>query len=67
MSATQSKGLEFDAVVLVEPQSIVDESEYGWNDLYVGMTRPTQRLGVLHSTPLPAALAGLSDRSLEPA
>jgi DNA helicase IV len=67
MSANQAKGLEFDGVIMVEPQAIVDESEYGWNDLYVGLTRPTQRLGVLHTTALPAALAGLVERSPAPA
>ncbi|WP_163511472.1 HelD family protein [Fodinicola acaciae] len=60
MTASQSKGLEFDAVLVVEPQAIVAESEYGGNDLYVSLTRPTQRLGVLHSAPLPPALSGLS-------
>lgn len=47
----QSKGLEFDSVLVVEP------SRYGTSDLYVALTRATQRLGVLHSRPLPKALA----------
>ncbi|MEQ3538135.1 ATP-binding domain-containing protein [Pseudonocardia tropica] len=51
-----SKGLEFDAVVVVEPQEMLDESPRGLNDLYVAITRATQRLGVLHSGDLPPVL-----------
>jgi DNA helicase IV len=51
------KGLEFDTVVLVEPASIVAESPRGLNDLYVALTRPTQRLHVVHHDDLPAGLA----------
>ncbi len=47
----EAKGLEFDAVVLVSPDEIVAESARGWNDLYVALTRATQRLGVLHTGP----------------
>ncbi|BDM69469.1 DNA helicase [Streptomyces nigrescens] len=47
----QAKGLEFDTVLVVEPQ------ELGTSDLYVALTRATQRLGVLHTGPLPAGLA----------
>jgi DNA helicase IV len=47
----QSKGLEFDSVLVVEP------GRYGTSDLYVALTRATQRLGVLHTEPLPKALA----------
>ncbi len=53
------KGLEFDGVVLVEPAAILAESPRGPSDLYVAMTRPTQRLVIAHSTALPEALAGL--------
>ncbi|MEU7633724.1 ATP-binding domain-containing protein [Nocardia sp. NPDC049220] len=53
------KGLEFDAVYLVEPQCIVDESPRGLNDLYVALTRATQRLGVVYSTGLPDVLGKL--------
>ncbi|CAM5571081.1 DNA helicase [Streptomyces xanthochromogenes] len=49
----QAKGLEFDAVLVVEP------GEYGVSDLYVALTRATQRLGVLASGPLPPALGDL--------
>ncbi len=47
----QSKGLEFDSVLVVEP------ARYGTSDLYVALTRATQRLGVLHTEPLPPGLA----------
>ncbi|MBV8982343.1 MAG: ATP-binding domain-containing protein, partial [Acidimicrobiia bacterium] len=50
------KGLEFDSVVVVEPAAIVDASPRGANDLYVALTRTTNRLGLLHTRPLPAAL-----------
>ncbi len=46
----QSKGLEFDSVLVVEP------GRYGTSDLYVALTRATQRLGVLHTGPLPKGL-----------
>ena len=54
---SQAKGLEFDAVVLVEPAQILAASARGANDLYVALTRPTQRLRIVHSEPLPAGLA----------
>jgi DNA helicase IV len=53
----QAKGLEFDAVVLVEPAEVA-AGESGASDLYVAMTRPTQRLVVVHARELPAGLAG---------
>ncbi|MBD7981396.1 AAA family ATPase [Oerskovia sp. Sa2CUA9] len=56
LSPTQSKGLEFDAVVLVEPAEILAGTS-GASDLYVAMTRPTQRLVVVHAQPLPAGFA----------
>jgi DNA helicase IV len=47
----QAKGLEFDSVLVVEP------GRYGTSDLYVALTRATQRLGVVHTGDLPKALA----------
>jgi DNA helicase IV len=47
-------------VVVVEPGAILAESPKGANNLYVALTRATQRLGVVHTTDLPAALARLS-------
>jgi superfamily I DNA/RNA helicase len=40
-----AKGLEFDAVVIVDPERI---RAHHPADLYVSMTRATQRLGLLH-------------------
>ncbi|MDN5919557.1 MAG: AAA family ATPase [Pseudonocardia sp.] len=53
---SEAKGLEFDAVVLVEPGEILQESPRGLNDLYVALTRATRRLGVLHTGDLPPVL-----------
>ncbi|MCZ4558527.1 AAA family ATPase [Rhodococcus maanshanensis] len=60
LSVRQAKGLEFDSVLIVEPGQIVDESPRGMNDLYVALTRATQRLGVVHAHPLPDGLSKLS-------
>ncbi|GAA2968960.1 DNA helicase IV [Actinokineospora diospyrosa] len=60
LTVRQSKGLEFDGVLVVEPAAIVDESERGLNDLYVALTRATQWVGVVSSTDLPAALSRLA-------
>lgn len=46
----QAKGLEFDHVLVVEP------ARFGTSDLYVALTRATQRLGIVHREPLPEAL-----------
>jgi DNA helicase IV len=51
-----AKGLEFDAVVLVEPAEVLAESPRGANDVYVALTRATQRLTVVHAAPLPPML-----------
>jgi DNA helicase IV len=56
--AAETKGLEFDAVLVVDPAAILADSAA---DLYVALTRATQRLGVVHEGPLPAALTGLTE------
>jgi DNA helicase IV len=48
LTVAQAKGLEFDSVIVVDPERIVAESPRGLNDLYVALTRATQRLGVLY-------------------
>jgi len=53
---TDVKGLEFDSVLVVEPAAIVEASRRGANDLYVVLTRTTNRLGLLHTRPLPESL-----------
>ena len=56
LTPQESKGLEFDAAVVVEPQQIIDEIARGAAALYVAMTRPTQRLHLVTSAPLPAGI-----------
>jgi DNA helicase IV len=56
--ATLAKGLEFDAVVVAEPARIVAVEPRGIQRLYVALTRAVSSLHVIHSEPLPAALAG---------
>lgn len=50
-----AKGLEFDAVVIVEPARYLEEPN-GLSLLYVAITRTTDRLVVVHSRPLPTYL-----------
>ncbi len=52
----EAKGLEFDAVVLLEPAQIVAEAGGIVGDLYVAMTRATQTLRILSTGELPAGL-----------
>ncbi len=53
------KGLEFDAVVVVEPGEIAD-LDAGLRHLYVAMTRAVQHLGLVHARPLPDLLTTTS-------
>lgn len=57
LTCDEAKGLEFDAVVLVEPAEIA-KSDGGLNALYVALTRTTARLSIVYSTydGLPSAL-----------
>jgi DNA helicase IV len=60
LTVHQAKGLEFDSVIIGDPAGILAESPRGHNDLYVALTRATQRLGVVHPGVVPDVLAGLS-------
>jgi DNA helicase IV len=60
LTVTQSKGLEFDAVVVVAPDEILAQSPKGGHDLYVAITRATKRLAVVHEAELPDMLAKLA-------
>jgi DNA helicase IV len=51
-----AKGLEFDAVVVVEPAEIAAGTPRGLRLLYVALTRAVQELVVVHRLPLPAGL-----------
>ncbi|CAN3128720.1 RNA polymerase recycling motor ATPase HelR [Mycobacterium sp. smrl_JER01] len=62
LAPTQTKGLEFDAVLVVHPDRILAEGPHGAADLYVALTRATQRLGVLHRESLATPLTGLVAR-----
>jgi DNA helicase IV len=50
LDGLDTKGLEFDAVVVVEPDAIIAEAESGWRTLYVVLTRATQRLTTVGTT-----------------
>ena len=52
----ESKGLEFDTAIVVEPSRIVEEITRGAAALYVAMTRPTQRLTLIADGELPPGL-----------
>ncbi|SDM68863.1 DNA helicase IV [Streptomyces sp. cf386] len=57
--ASLAKGLEYDYVVLDEPQAVVDgepDERTGLRRLYVALTRAVSGLIVVHAAPLPAQL-----------
>lgn len=54
--ASLAKGLEFDAVILIEPSRIVDAEQRGLQRLYVCLTRAVSSLHVIHTDPLPHLL-----------
>ena len=58
LTVPEVKGLEFDSVVVADPGGIISESERGLSDLYVALTRSTQRLAVVHTGELPVVLRG---------
>jgi hypothetical protein len=55
LTPAQSKGLEFDSVIVVDPAGIEHGSPRGRADLYVALTRATRRLGLVGSLPGPLA------------
>jgi DNA helicase IV len=68
LPADETNGLEFDAVVVVEPALVTAVGDdvagerppvattRGLRTLYVALTRPTRRLAIVHAEPLPVAL-----------
>ena len=64
LGAEGANGLEFDAVVVVEPAQIASRGSSdvyvatprGLRTLYVAMTRPTRRLAIVASETLPETL-----------
>ncbi|QKW01152.1 AAA family ATPase [Streptomyces sp. NA02536] len=58
--ASLAKGLEYDYVVLDEPQAVVDaepDLRTGLRRLYVSLTRAVSGLLITHTTPLPTQLS----------
>jgi DNA helicase IV len=58
--ATVAKGLEFDRVLVLEPAAIAaaePDERTGLRRLYVVLTRAVSALTIVHSEPLPVALA----------
>ncbi|WP_149184174.1 UvrD-helicase domain-containing protein [Streptomyces sp. TRM49041] len=47
LESRQAKGLEFDTVLVADPDGIRAGAPHGVNDLYVALTRATQRLGLI--------------------
>jgi hypothetical protein len=63
VAAEGANGLEFDGVVVIEPSEIASRggapgsvTPRGLRTLYVSLTRPTRRLALVHSRPLPPTL-----------
>ncbi|HEX9517021.1 MAG TPA: ATP-binding domain-containing protein [Streptosporangiaceae bacterium] len=63
LTVRQAKGLEFDSVLVADPALILAESSRGLGDLYVALTRATQRAGVVYAAELPPVLARLTEVS----
>ncbi len=59
LTVRQAKGLEFDSVLIADPGQILADSSRGLSDLYVALTRTTQRLGVVTAGEVPGVLRRL--------
>jgi DNA helicase IV len=57
LPASLAKGLEFDAVILVEPAEITAREPHGIRMLFVALTRAVQHLAIAHAAELPDELA----------
>ncbi|HSN34751.1 MAG TPA: AAA family ATPase, partial [Arthrobacter sp.] len=56
ISPREAKGLEFDGVVVLEPSAMLNHEHGRVGDLYVAMTRPTQRLRLIAAAGVPAGI-----------
>ena len=56
ISPRDAKGLEFDGVVVLEPAEMLNHEHGKVGDLYVAMTRATQRLRLIAAQPVPAGI-----------
>lgn len=63
LGAHEAKGLEFDSVVLMDPEAVLEDDGGRPGSLYVAMTRSTQRLHVLAVDSLPPGVQGILDRA----
>lgn len=61
VTAQQAKGLEYDAVLIIEPQELVAAAGGSVGNLYVAMTRPTQTLTMITTATDEQLPAGLRD------
>jgi DNA helicase IV len=66
LAAAQAKGMEYDHVLVVEPTTIADRGPAGLRQLYIALTRSTQSLTVLHTSPLPESLTNTDDTTEPP-
>jgi DNA helicase IV len=62
LTVSEAKGLEFDRVIVADPNGILTQSENGAHDLYVAITRATHRLAVIYDGDLPQSLRSLQDQ-----
>lgn len=65
LTPQQAKGLEFDGVIVAAPADILAGSR-GLNALYVALTRPMRRLGLVHPGTVPELLADVPPRDAVP-
>ncbi len=56
---SKAKGLEFDVVVVIDPERVLDRSPQGIQDLYVGATRATQELHLVQPGGFGPMLSGI--------
>ncbi|MGH9114451.1 MAG: HelD family protein [Acidimicrobiales bacterium] len=57
LTIDDAKGLEFDSVVVVEPERLAQETPQGLRALYVAFTRATRRLAIVHTGAMPSHVA----------
>lgn len=66
LTPIESKGLEFDHVILVEPAAIDDGTPAGHRALHIAATRSTQSLTIVHWSPLPESFGGPPNAAVTP-